>query len=220
LFTGIIEDLGTVDRITRSGDGAVISIRSGLPTAGIAIGESIAVSGCCLTVVRKARGSLAMDISAETLRRTTLGELKPGDRVNLERCLTLNKLLGGHLVSGHVDGIGRIVSIKPEGDSRLYTFEVGSDQSRYLVEKGSVALDGVSLTVFGIRGARFRVALIPHTLKVTTLGLKNVGSRLNIESDMLVKYVERILGESALHRRNGQRKRKTMSSTQLAGGLT
>lgn len=220
MFTGIIEDLGTVDRITRSGDGAVISIRSGLPTAGIAIGESIAVSGCCLTVVRKARGSLAMDISAETLRRTTLGELKPGDRVNLERCLTLNKLLGGHLVSGHVDGIGRIVSIKPEGDSRLYTFEVGSDQSRYLVEKGSVALDGVSLTVFGIRGARFRVALIPHTLKVTTLGLKNVGSRLNIESDMLVKYVERILGESALHRRNGQRKRKTMSSTQLAGGLT
>lgn len=200
MFTGIIEDLGTVHQIKRSSDGAVISIRTALPTPRISIGESIAVSGCCLTVVRRARGSLVMDVSAETLRRTILGELKPGDRVNLERCLTLNKLLGGHLVSGHVDGIGRIVSIKPEGDSRLYTFEVGASQSRYLVEKGSVALDGVSLTVFAIRGDRFKVALIPHTLKMTTLGYKPVGSTLNVESDMLVKYVERILGESALHR--------------------
>jgi riboflavin synthase len=209
LFTGIIEDLGTVDRIKHSSDGAVISIRTALPTAGIEIGESIAVSGCCLTVVRKARGHLAMDVSAETLRRTILSDLKPGNRVNMERCLTLNKLLGGHLVSGHVDGIGRIVSIKPEGDSRLYTFEVDRDQSRYLVEKGSVALDGVSLTVFGIRGNRFKVALIPHTLKMTTLGYKDVGSRLNVESDMLVKYVERILGENGLHGRNGRKKGKS-----------
>ena len=201
MFTGIIEDLATVDRIKSAGDGAVITICTALPTPGIAIGESVAVSGCCLTVVRKGRGSLAMDISAETLRRTVLGGLKPGDRVNLERCLTVNKLLGGHLVSGHVDGIGRIISIKPEGDSRLYTFEVDSGQSRYLVEKGSVALDGVSLTVFGIRGNRFKVALIPHTLKMTTLGYKDVGSTLNVESDMLVKYVERILGESGLHGR-------------------
>lgn len=209
MFTGIIEDLGTVDRIKHSSDGAVIGVRTTLPTSKIAIGESIAVSGCCLTVVRKARGSLAMDVSAETLRRTILGKLKPGERVNLERCLTLNKLLGGHLVSGHVDGIGRIVSIKPEGDSRLYTFEVDPEQSRYLVEKGSVALDGVSLTVFGIRGSRFKVALIPHTLKMTTLGYKDVGSTLNVESDMLVKYVERILGESGLHGRNGRKKGKS-----------
>jgi riboflavin synthase len=208
LFTGIIEDLGIVDRIKRSRDGAVISIRTALPTAAIAMGESIAVSGCCLTVVRKARGSLAMDISAETLRRTILGELKSGDRVNLERCLTLSKLLGGHLVSGHVDGIGRIASIKPEGDSRLYTFEVDPAQSRYLVEKGSVALDGVSLTVFEIRGCRFKVALIPHTLKMTTLGYKDVGSTLNVESDLMVKYVERILGESGLRGRDGRKKGK------------
>lgn len=200
MFTGIIEDLGTVHEIKHSDDGAVITIQTALPTARIAIGESIAVSGCCLTVVRKSRGNIAMDVSAETLRRTILGELQPGDRVNLERCLTLSKLLGGHLVSGHVDGIGRIVSIKPEGDSRLYTFEVGANESRYLVEKGSVALDGVSLTVFGIRGNRFKVALIPHTLKMTTLGYKQAGSTLNVESDMLVKYVERILGESALRR--------------------
>jgi riboflavin synthase len=142
------------------------------------------------------------------LRRTTLGELQPGARVNLERCLTPNKLLGGHLVSGHVDGIGRIVSIQLEGDSRLYTFEVGANESRYLVEKGSVALDGVSLTVFGIRGGRFKVALIPHTLKMTTLGYKEVGATLNVESDMLVKYVERILGESALRAARNSRKKR------------
>jgi len=134
-----------------------------------------------------------MDVSAETLRRTTLGALVAGDRVNLERCLTLDKLLGGHLVSGHVDGAGKIVSITPEGGSKLYTFEVAAAQARYLVEKGSVAIDGVSLTVFAIAGRRFSVALIPHTLKLTTLGRKGPGAAVNVESDMLVKYVERIL---------------------------
>jgi riboflavin synthase len=218
LFTGIIEDLGTVQQIKSSNDGAVITVRTSLPTPRISIGESIAVSGCCLTVTRKTRGNLVMDVSAETLRRTILGNLKPGDHVNLERCLTLNKLLGGHLVSGHVDGIGRIVSIKPEGDSRLYTFEIGAAESRYLVEKGSVALDGVSLTVFDIRGRRFKVALIPHTLKMTTLGYKQVGSTLNVESDMLVKYVERILGESGLNKRNGRTKAAAMQIA--AGGLS
>jgi riboflavin synthase len=201
LFTGIIEDLGTVHQIKRSTDGAVVIVRTALPVSAISIGESIAVSGCCLTVVRKSRGTIAMDVSAETLRRTTLGELKSGDQVNLERCLTLNKLLGGHLVSGHVDGVGRIVSIQPEGDSRLYTFEVGANEGRYLVEKGSVALDGISLTVFGIRNSRFKVALIPHTLKVTTLGSKQVGSTVNVESDLLVKYVERIVAEAGFGRR-------------------
>jgi riboflavin synthase len=132
-------------------------------------------------------------VSAETLRRTLLGTLKPSDRVNLERCLTLSKLLGGHLVAGHVDGVGRVVSIKPEGDSRVYTFEVPAAEARYLVEKGSVAVDGVSLTVFGVRGRRFECALIPHTLKATTLGLKRPGDRVNIESDMLGKYVEKLI---------------------------
>jgi riboflavin synthase len=208
LFTGIIEDLGTVSQIKRSTDGAVITIRTALPGGRISIGESIAVCGCCLTVVRKARNSITMEVSAETLRRTILGQLQPGDRVNLERCLTLNKLLGGHLVAGHVDGVGRIVSIEPEGDSRLYTFEVGANESRYLIEKGSVALDGVSLTAFEIRGRRFKVALIPHTLRMTTLGYKQAGASVNVESDMLVKYVERVLGESAVHRRNGRKQDK------------
>ncbi|MGH7932881.1 MAG: riboflavin synthase, partial [Candidatus Binataceae bacterium] len=114
--------------------------------------------------------------------------------VNLERCLTLGKLIGGHLVSGHVDGVGRIVSIKPEGDSRLYVFEVGAREARYLIEKGSVTIDGISLTVFGIHGHRFSCALIPHTLKVTTLGIKGPGAVVNVESDLLVKYVERVVG--------------------------
>jgi riboflavin synthase len=199
VFTGIIEDLGSVDSLKRSSKGAVLSVRTALPTARMKIGDSIAVSGVCLTVIAKGRGRIAMDVSAETLRCSTLGALKPGDPVNLERCLTLDKLLGGHLVAGHVDGVGRIVSIKPEGDSRLFTFEAPAAEARYLIEKGSVALDGVSLTVFSIRGRTFSVALIPHTLKMTTLGAKRPGDAVNYESDMLVKYVERVLeGRGAL----------------------
>ncbi len=197
MFTGIIEDLGTVEEVKRTDKGALLSFVTALPLNRIAIGESIAINGACLTVIRKRRSgrsaAIAMEVSAETLRRTTLGTLAAGDRVNLERCLSLDKLIGGHLVSGHVDGVGRIVAIAREGDSMLYTFEVAPAQARYLVEKGSVAIDGISLTVFGIHGRRFAVALIPHTLKMTTLGRKRVGDAVNIESDMLVKYVERIL---------------------------
>jgi riboflavin synthase len=200
VFTGIIEDLGSVDSIRRSHQGALLAIKTALPTAKIKVGDSIAINGACMTVVSKARGKFAVEVSAESLRRTTLGELARGDRVNLERCLTLDKLVGGHLVACHVDGVGRIVSIKPEGDSRLYTFQAPASESRYLIEKGSAAIDGVSLTVFGIRGPRFSVALIPHTLKSTTLGIKKPGDKVNFESDMLVKYVARMLGERGLAR--------------------
>jgi len=221
LFTGIIEDLASVQTIKHSPEGAVITLRTALPVARITIGESIAVSGCCLTVIRKSRGAIAMDVSAETLRRTILGALQPGDRVNLERCLTLDKLIGGHLVSGHVDGVGRIVSIEPEGDSRLYTFEIGANEARYLVEKGSVAIDGISLTVFGVRGRRFKAALIPHTLKMTTLGYKGPGAALNIESDMLVKYVDHVVGER-VGKRNGRASAKVKAAARaiaVDGGL-
>ncbi|SRR5579883_113590 len=200
VFSGIIEDLGTVKRLTPTGKGAVITIGTHLPAARIKIGDSIACNGACLTVVSKGRGTLSMDVSAETLRRTALGTLKPADSINLERSLTLGTLLNGHLVSGHVDGIGRIVGIEPEGDSRLFTFEVGPGQARYLVEKGSIAVDGISLTVFGVRGRRFTCALIPHTLKMTTLGIKRPGDTVNIESDLLAKYIERFVTQ-----RNGGR---------------
>lgn len=208
MFTGIIEDLGTIEAIRGSEQGAVVSIRTALPISRIRIGDSIAVNGACLTVIKKGRGTIAMDVSAETLRHTTLGDLEPGAPVNLERCLTLEKLVGGHLVAGHVDGVGRVAAIAPEGDSRLFTFEAADDQARYLVERGSVAVDGVSLTVFGIDGGRFRCALIPHTLKLTTLGRREVGARVNIESDMLAKYVERMLGE----------RRERPASAAIAGG--
>lgn len=193
MFTGIVEDLGTVESLKPTDQGAVITILTSLPTSEINIGDSITVNGACLTVVAKSAGRFAMDVSAETLRCSNLGHLKPASRVNLERCLTLDKLLGGHLVSGHVDGVGRIVSIRPEGDSKLFTFEVAPAQTRYLVEKGSVAIDGISLTVFSIHDCQFSVELIPHTLRSTTLGFKSVGDAVNIENDMLVKYVEKIL---------------------------
>jgi riboflavin synthase len=234
MFTGIVEDLGRIEAIKHAANGAVITIRTTMSIARIAIGESIAVNGCCLTVTHKGRGTFTMDVSAESLRRTTLGALKAGDRVNLERCLTLKKLLGGHMVSGHVDGVGRIISIEPEGDSRLYTFEVAGEQARYLIEKGSVTIDGISLTVFDIRdgssrnpiiasrngkpvGCRFKVALIPHTLAVTTLGFKGPGAAVNIECDLLVKYVERVAAPYLS--RNGDRGTKRKIATVATRGI-
>lgn len=195
MFSGIVEDLGTVTAIKPGDKGARLFLRTRLPLRRIAIGDSIAVNGACLTVVAKGTATLAMDVSAESLRRTTLGALAPGARVNLERSLTLSSLLNGHLVAGHVDGVGRVVSIKPEGDSCLFTFEIPAAQARYLIEKGSVAIDGISLTTFSIRGRRFVCSLIPHTLAVTTLGTKTPGAAVNVESDLLAKYIERFVAQ-------------------------
>jgi riboflavin synthase len=193
MYTGIIEDLGSIASVKRVPQGAVMTVKTALPLSKIDIGDSICFNGVCVTVVAKGRGKISADLSAETLRRSTLGKLKAGDRINLERCLTMDKLLSGHLVAGHVDGVARIVSVKPEGSSRLFTFEAPVSEVRYLVEKGSVALDGISLTCFAIKGRQFSVALIPHTLKVTTLGDRKAGDKVNFESDMLVKYVEKML---------------------------
>lgn len=193
MFSGIVEDLGEIKEIRCSDQGATLTIRTALATAKIKIGDSICTSGVCLTVTAKGRGTISMEVSAETLRRSTLATLQAGARVNLERSLTLGSLIGGHLVAGHVDGTGRLLSIRSEGDSKLCTFEAHAAESRYLVEKGSVTLDGVSLTVFDIEGERFKVALIPHTLAVTTLGAKAVGDPINYESDLLGKYIEKFV---------------------------
>jgi riboflavin synthase len=196
VFSGIVEDLGTVLDLTPSEKGALLTVGVGaLPLDRVNIGDSIAVNGCCLTVTGKSASVLSMELSAETLRRTVLGELQRGERVNLERALTMGSLLNGHLVSGHVDAVGRIIGVEREGEARLISFEAPAELSRYLVEKGSAAVDGVSLTVFAVDGARFKCALIPHTLKVTTLGLKSLGSTVNIEADLLGKYVEKLLAE-------------------------
>jgi riboflavin synthase len=194
MFTGIIEEMGEVVALEGGPDGARLRVRVGSLLADARVGESIAVSGVCLTIVETDGRTFSADLAAETLRRTTLGALRPGDRVNLERPLRLDQRLGGHIVQGHVDGVGTVAAVTPEGDGIWMEIEPPPSLLPYLVEKGSVAMDGVSLTVARLlEGGRFAVALIPHTLAVTTLGALRPGDRVNLEADILAKHVERLL---------------------------
>jgi riboflavin synthase len=194
MFTGIVEELGTVRAVVPNATGARLEIAASRVLEDAEIGASIALNGCCLTVVGLDTGWWAADAVEETLRRTCLGALRPGDRVNLERPVRLADRLGGHLVQGHVDGVGTIVERAPAGDgSTLVRVQAPERLLRYVVEKGSIAVDGVSLTVVGVEPGIFSVALIPHTLAATTLGLKDVGSPVNLEVDLVAKYVERLL---------------------------
>jgi riboflavin synthase len=182
MFTGLIEELGSL----AARDGARFTFAADMVTADARIGDSIAVNGCCLTVVAVGKGTWSADVVDESLARTNLGALQPGDPVNLERPLRIGDRLGGHVVQGHVDGVGEVVA--PAAD-----LVIRARDTRYLVEKGSVAVDGVSLTVAGVDGDKFRVAVIPHTAAVTTLGRVRPGDRVNLEFDILAKYVERLL---------------------------
>jgi riboflavin synthase len=193
MFTGIVESIGSVKKITRHGDDAVLEIDTSMNLDDVNIGDSIAVSGACLTVTRKAAGAFAADVSAETLTRTSLKILKTGDPVNLEKALRLNSFLGGHLVLGHVDGLGKIVEKTIRSSSLHVGVETDTDICRLIVEKGSVAVDGVSLTVNRCEKNRFYVNVIPQTATVTTLGVRKVGDRVNIETDIIGKYVEKLL---------------------------
>jgi riboflavin synthase len=193
VFTGIIETTGRVDRIARGGGGARLTLATARPLARLALGESIAVDGACLTVVARRGRRFTVELSPETLRRTTLGALAPRARVNLERALRVGDRLGGHVVLGHVDGVGALVAIEPEGDWVRYRFRAPKALEPYLVEKGSIAIDGVSLTVFDCRRGAFSVALIPHTLAVTTLGARRPGDRVNLEADVLLKHIATML---------------------------
>jgi riboflavin synthase len=198
MFTGIVEELGSVRGVAHRAGGARVEIAATVVIAGARIGDSIAVNGCCLTVVELGDGWWAADAQIETLERTTLGALAPGDPVNLERPLRLGDRLGGHLVLGHVDGVGEIrgVEARPDGSAGVTVRAPGS-LARYLVEKGSVTVDGVSLTITAVHDvdgdAEFGVALVPHTLAVTTLGVRRPGDRVNLEADMIAKHVERLL---------------------------
>jgi riboflavin synthase len=193
LFTGIIQVTGRLARRESRGAGARLTIATARPPARLALGESIAVNGACLTVVARRGTRFAVDVSPETLRRTTLGALEPGARVNLERALRIGDRLGGHFVQGHVDGVGRLRTIRPDADWQLYQFEAPRSLAPYLVEKGSIAVDGVSLTVFACNRSSFTVALIPHTLAETTLGARRPGDRVNLEADVLMKHVASLL---------------------------
>lgn len=193
MFTGIVQDIGrVVSRETRGVDARLVIATSQLDLSKAAIGDSISVQGVCLTATALTKDSFTADVSHETLSLTTLGELQPGASVNLEPALRAGDRLGGHLVSGHVDGIAHVASTTRDGDSLRVKVSVPAELARYVARKGSVTLDGVSLTVNEVEGATFGVNLIPHTRAVTTLGRLQRGSRLNLEVDQMARYVERL----------------------------
>lgn len=196
MFSGIIETTGKLTKVEQTSEGAKLILTVNIPTTEVSLGESICINGACMTVTAIGDTELSFDVSAESLRKTNLGDLQPGSIVNLERSLRMNDRLSGHVVSGHVDGVGHIQSIQPEGDSFLYTFTIPTELSRYLVEKGSVAVDGISLTVFHCKPTSFTCAIIPHTHEVTTLHAKQPGDKVNIECDMQGKYIEKFVSEA------------------------
>jgi riboflavin synthase len=193
VFTGLIEVLGTVRRVDADGAGRNLTIEAPTIAGGLAVGESVAVNGACLTVIEQSAGTCRFQVGPETLARTNLGELVPGDRVNLERSLRLSDRLGGHLVQGHVDGIGHIAERHFQDEWDLVWFTCPPELAAQMVSKGSVAVDGVSLTLVDVAADRFSVALIPHTLANTTLGFKPVGAAVNLETDLLAKYCQKYL---------------------------
>lgn len=194
MFTGLVEDVGTIVAVASQGHGLAITIRTALPMAEVALGDSIAVDGACLTVESKGPDRFVAVAGRETLERTTLRRAAPGTTVHLERALRLGDRLGGHLVQGHVDGVGRVVRVEPASESLVLWIEVPHELARYVAPKGSITVDGVSLTVNEVDTARFRVNIVPHTARVTRLGAVSPGTPVNLEVDMLAKYVERLLG--------------------------
>ena len=195
MFTGLIQDVGQVLSLSRAGDFATLTLSTVLADETMKVGDSLAVNGVCLTAVDVTHGRVSLEVVSETLSRTVLGRLPVGGRVNLERPLRVGDRIDGHLVQGHVDGVGRVRSGRRVGPAVLVEVEVPASLRRYIVEKGSVAVDGVSLTVAGVTATSFTVSLVPHTLKATTLERLDVGREVNIEADVIAKYVEGLVGE-------------------------
>lgn len=193
MFTGLVAELGTVQSLTRQGQSYHLTVTADKVLAGLKIGDSIAVNGACLTVVQLGGGSFTADVMPETVRLTNIGLLNSGDRVNLERTLRLCDGLDGHIVTGHVEGLGTITNRRPDGIATLVTISTEPRLLKYILPKGSIAIDGISLTVTQLTGSGFTVSLIPHTLRETTLGFKQIGDRVNLETDIIGKYVERML---------------------------
>ncbi len=193
MFTGLVTDTGEMVSMRPEGGGAALEIRAASTASEAAIGDSIAISGTCLTVTSIQADVMRFHVSGETLKATTLGGLKPGERVNLEPSLRPSDRMGGHFVTGHVDAVGRIKSRTPDGQATRYVIEAPGDVLKYLVDKGSVTVDGISLTVVEVLRDAFTLVIIPHTAEVTTLGTKGPGARVNLEADIIGKYVHRYL---------------------------
>jgi len=197
MFTGIVEELGVVEALVDQGDAIRLTVRGPHVTLDAGLGDSIAVNGCCLTVAERDQETFTADVMRETLDKTSLGVLAVGDRVNLERAVTPQTRLGGHIVQGHVDGTGTVVSRTPSEHWEVVEVSLPADIARYVVAKGSITVDGISLTVVEVRPESFTVSLIPETLARTTLGTKQPGEPVNLEVDVIAKYVERLLTPSA-----------------------
>ena len=198
MFTGIITDIGVVTSLEEREKDRRLSIATAWPVDEIDVGASVCCSGCCLTVTEKSLGAFSVDISAETISRSTAGNWTEGAKINLERSLRMGDELGGHLVSGHVDTLAELVSVAQEGESRRMTFKVPDEFAKYIAPKGSVALDGISLTVNEVEGSVFGINIIPHTWKRTTLFHLKSGGKVNFEADMMARYVARILSAGAV----------------------
>ena len=196
MFTGIVEELGVVEALVDQGDAIRLTVRGPHVTLDAGLGDSIAVNGCCLTVAERDQETFTADVMRETLDKTSLGVLAVGDRVNLERAVTPQTRLGGHIVQGHVDGTGKVVSRTPSEHWEVVEVSLPADLARYVVAKGSITVDGISLTVVEVRPQNFTVSLIPETLARTTLGTKQPGEPVNLEVDVIAKYVERLLTPS------------------------
>ena len=202
MFTGIVEELGTVEALEDQGDAVRLTVRGPHVTVDARLGDSIAVNGCCLTVAARDGETFTADVMRETLDKTSLGALASGSRVNLERAVTATTRLGGHIVQGHVDGTGSVVRREPSEHWEVVEVSLPADLRRYLVDKGSITVDGVSLTVVSAGEDSFTVSLIPETLARTTLGLKQAGDPVNLEVDVIAKYVERLLAPRETHEKD------------------
>lgn len=197
MFTGIIEEIGTIKSIKKGEKSSVLTIKGPKVVQGTRIGDSISTNGVCLTVTKIENDSFETDVMSESLKRTTIGELTSGSSVNLERALSLETRLGGHMVSGHIDGTGKIKAFRQDDNAVWVTVEASTDVLRYIIEKGSIAIDGVSLTVVLVDDQSFQVSIIPHTSEETVLLTKQPGDKVNLECDMIGKYVEKLLGLSS-----------------------
>ena len=206
MFTGLVEEIGIVNNISLQGNSGTIAIKASVVTEGTKVGDSIAVNGVCLTVTSLSDDGFTADVMAETVRRSSLGSLKSGDRCNLERAMAADGRFGGHIVSGHIDGTGRVAKVVREENAIWFTIEADKSLLGYIVEKGSVALDGISLTVAAVSNTDFKVSIIPHTQEATTLYLRKPGDIINIETDVIGKYVAKMMG------------RETGSDTEESGG--